>query len=140
MEEYLYKWKSTDHIGQFMEQLRLDLLEDNQASTIVLRVSLDRNYGFVFKTKNYLTVEDRTTFLDYLNATLIEFGYRLVRGDGQESIFQASVRSRVNGNQLFGTIKVMDLAYEIRLLVTPYNDRSYSQALKEKELIDVLFA
>ncbi len=135
----MYKWKSTEYITQFLEQLRLDLLENNQASTVGLNISLDRNYGFIVKTRDNLNKEDHLQLKEYMVDQLKSHGYKVNREVGEEILLQASVRARVNGNQLFGTTKLIDKGYEIRILVTPYNDRYYGEVSEKRELVDLLF-
>jgi hypothetical protein len=139
VEEKIYEWKSNDHIIQFLEQVRLDLLQNNQASLVAINVTLERNYGFIIATKNNLPPKDHDFFIEFLRFQLTEFGYRVNRELGTEILLQASVKSRVHGKQLFGTIKIINKGFELRILVTPYVDKGYNKAMLRKDLIDVLF-
>ncbi len=139
MNEELHKWKSTEYIAQYIEQVRLDLLEDNQASLVALSISLDRNYGFILKTKEQLNRDDHETLITYIVEQLKSYDYRVNREGAGEIMLQASVKARVHGKQLFGTTKVIDKGFEIRVLVTPYIDRFYEKASLRKELIELLF-
>lgn len=140
MNEELHKWKNAEHIAQYIEQVRLDLSQDNQASLVVKSIKLDGNYGFILLTKDRLSLEDHEKLKAYVISQLKEFGYRVNRTSEGEVLLQASVKERVKGNQLFGTTKIMDKGYELRILVSPYNDRSYEGKVGRGELIGLLFS
>ena len=139
MNEEIYNWKNKEHIAQYLEQARLDLLEDNQASLVVKEVSLADNYGFILLAADQLNIADKEFLKQYIVGQLKEYGYKINRENKEEIIMQASVRERIKGNQLFGTTKIIDKGYELRILVSPYKDRSYAKVLDKKELIDLLF-
>lgn len=140
MEEKIHRWKSKDIVAQYLETIRLDLSENNEQSSIAFNIELDRNYGFIVKTAGTLSDVDKVMFHEYIIQQLKEYGYTVNRKLEEETLLQASVRARVHGKQLFGTIKLVNKPFEVRVLVTPYIDSSYDEALKRRELLDVLFS
>lgn len=139
LEEELNRWKNQDVVQQYFERARYDLLNDEKDSHVAINIDLQSNYGFILKTKEHFTESDHKILYMYLYMNLKEYGYRLSSEKEGEMVLQASVKERVKGNQLFGTIRLIDKEYEIRVLVVPYNGAGYEEGAGREKLLEVLF-
>lgn len=134
-------WHKQEFIQQYFERLREAFSDDEKNSpTIVETVELDHNYAIILLTDKALNENDVEHLITYIIDRLKIYGYQLNSSSADDYTLQASVRNRVSGIQLFGTIKIVKKKNELRLLVTPYNDRQYERPLNRFKLMEVLFA
>lgn len=133
-------WYKQAFIQQYFERLRQAFTDDERNVPKILEtVELNHNYAIIFLTSLTLNELDKKHFGEYLVDRLKSYGYQVTSTSGKEIILQASVRNRVSGIQLFGTIKLVEEKSELRLLVTPYNDRQYERPLNRFKLMEILF-
>jgi len=79
VEESLYLWKSEIRVTQFIEQVRKDLSEYNDKSSVAVNLFLDRNYGFIVKTAEVLNESDHNLLYDFFVQQLVDIGYKVNR-------------------------------------------------------------
>lgn len=134
-------WYKQEFIQHYFERLLKAFTDDERNVPKILEtIELGHNYGIIFLTENALNEQDRKYFIKYLISRLKDYGYQMTSSTETEFILQASVRKRVSGIQLFGTVKIVEMNNEVRVLVTPYNDRQYESPLNRFKLMEVLLA
>ena len=132
-------WRSSSLISQYFNSL-LEFSEDESLNKLVTEIQLGSNYGFVLRMKDLLTIQDQGFFSQFILEQLKSIGYQINQSANGKHHLQASVKERVAGNQLYGTIRIIEKKDEIQMLITPYSDRQYNIAGNRKELFRFLFS
>lgn len=135
------EWLERPFARQYTERLLQELTgELTDSTSFIEEIALQQNYGFIIKTAEVLTAIDVTLLMEYFVRQLIAVGYTESKRSANQINMQASVRNRVNGIQLYGNIKIVRKSSELRILVTPYTDRQYKEAIDKLELMNVLLS
>ena len=142
MNEPQARWESQIFIRQYFEKLleAYKNQDDINSCDLLEVIHLEGSYGIILHLDHVLNTFDVNQFYQYITKQLLSMEYVVNSKTEHQISFQAAVRKRVSGVQLFGNIRMIKEIDEIRIIVTPYVDRQFEPAMDPEELIYLLFS